>query len=348
MNWLRKFFHRLNQELAKKAWVRFTFYPVLFLLIAAALVVTYWSQLSNLESESATIRNFAIVLFAIIGLGLAIWRGAVADKQAETAQQSLLNERYQKGAEMLGSNLLSVRLGGIYALKFLAQEHPKRYHVLIMQLLCGFVRHPPEQTNQPSVTPQFAREDVRAAMQAIGERSQTDIALEREADYVPNLRGTNLQEQVLYGLNLTNIEFGFANLAGASLIKANLKGAYLWHADLSGAHLPGADFSRASLTRADLTGVQAFARADFSKADLSNANLTDANFAGAILTDAILTGTNLSGATFYRNGLLAKGLTQKQIAFAKLDPEDKLPILDGLKDVDTGEPIEWSKRPQIK
>ena len=51
---------------------------------------------------------------------LAVWRSIVAERQADTAQQSLLNERYQKGAEMLGNEVLSVRMGGIYALGRLA------------------------------------------------------------------------------------------------------------------------------------------------------------------------------------------------------------------------------------
>ena len=53
----------------------------------------------------------------LIALPLALWRGHVAEQQANAAQQSLRNERYQKGAEMLGSEVLSVRLGGIYGLQ---------------------------------------------------------------------------------------------------------------------------------------------------------------------------------------------------------------------------------------
>ena len=85
----------------------------------------------------------------MIGLPLAIWRSTVAERQSatsqlqsETAQRGLLNERYQKGAEMLGSAVLAVRLGGIYALDRLAREHPEAYHLQIMNLLCAFVRNP--------------------------------------------------------------------------------------------------------------------------------------------------------------------------------------------------------------
>ena len=46
---------------------------------------------------------------------------------------------------MLGSAVLSVRLGGIYGLARLAEDHPDQYHVPIFQLLCSFVRRPPEE-----------------------------------------------------------------------------------------------------------------------------------------------------------------------------------------------------------
>ena len=69
------------------------------------------------ETGSVTIRNLGLVIAGLVALYLAIWRGLVAQRQADAAQQSLRNERYQKGAEMLGSNVLSVRLGGIFALQ---------------------------------------------------------------------------------------------------------------------------------------------------------------------------------------------------------------------------------------
>ena len=43
---------------------------------------------------------------------------------------------------MLGSEVLSVRLGGIYALQRLAEEWPDQYHIQIMRLFCAFVRLP--------------------------------------------------------------------------------------------------------------------------------------------------------------------------------------------------------------
>ena len=81
-----------------------------------------WNWFSEGESNSGTIRNIGLVLAGLVALPLALWRSLVAQRQAEaaqrqafTAQEGLANDRYQKGAEMLGSDVLSVRIGGIYA-----------------------------------------------------------------------------------------------------------------------------------------------------------------------------------------------------------------------------------------
>ena len=79
------------------------------------------AQPDGRELASTTIRNLFIVAGVPPGIFLTWWRLSVADDQAATAQRSLQNDRYQKGAEMLGSAVLSVRLGGIYVLRNLAR-----------------------------------------------------------------------------------------------------------------------------------------------------------------------------------------------------------------------------------
>ncbi len=132
----------------------------LLLSVGVALIITFWSwphpEASTTESNSETIRNVGLLLAGVLAFVFALWRAWVAERQAATArdqakiaqeqaataERGLLNERYQKGAEMLGSDVLSVRLGGIYALQRLADEQPKQYHVQIMRLFCAFVRNP--------------------------------------------------------------------------------------------------------------------------------------------------------------------------------------------------------------
>ena len=213
--------------------------------------------LSSLESWSTIIRNFGLLIVAVIALPLAIWRSIVAARQAETAKRGLLNERYQKGAEMLDSGGLSGRIGGIYALAGLAREDPKDYHTKIMRLLCGFVRHPfgdavevalPTEGLSPDakhasgfesydeddydtggqlregveVRPQRVREDVQAVMTAIGERSNEQINAEEGEKYRLDLREADLRYVYLADANLERANLYRANLEGAVIIGSNL------------------------------------------------------------------------------------------------------------------------------
>ncbi len=225
---------------------------VIFVLIAAAVLsINYWCWLIAGESGSTTIRNLGLVLAAVIGLPIAIWRSVVAERQAATAQRSLMNERYQKGAEMLGSEVLSVRLGGVYALARLAREHPGDYHLQIMSLLCSFVRNPPVVGTHDT----GLREDVQEVMTEVGSRSEAQIEIERGTLTTLDLSGAdleglnllaatyrnfgagsktaNLERADLIGTNLTSAKLDYANLKGALLVRTNLTGAFLHYTNLT-------------------------------------------------------------------------------------------------------------------
>ena len=297
-------------------------------LAAAALT---WPWVLNHHEE---VRNLGLVVAGMIAIPLAVWRAFVAEHQArvaadqaETARRSLLNERDQKAAEMLGSKLLSVRLGGIYALQTLAAEHPPHYHLGVMRQFCSFVRGPrnstltdasspagtaprpippapdsgarPDIQDNPApggaaagdVAPEPVREDVRAVMDAIAARSDAGIVLERkEKGFRLDLSGANLREWRFSGANLSGANLSEADLSGANLSEANLSEADLSGANLSEANLSGANLSGANLSEADLSG------ANLSGAILSEADLPGAILSGAILSKANLSGANLSGA----------------------------------------------------
>ena len=141
----------------------------MFLLVGIWLTICFWGWLHpeapTTVSNSETLRNVGFLIGGALAFMFAAWRGWVAERQAdaaqrqaetalrqaETADRGLLNDRYQKAAEMLGSNVIAVRLGGIYALQGLAERHPEEYHVPVMQQLCSFVRHPTEVEGQPNV-----------------------------------------------------------------------------------------------------------------------------------------------------------------------------------------------------
>lgn len=211
------------------------------------------------ESNSTTIRNVGLVVGGIIAIGLAVWRSKVAERQADAAQQQadvaqqqadvaqrgLLNERYQRGAEMLGSETIAVRLGGIYALQRLAEEHPSEYHIQTMLLLCTFVRY--------WITENMyqRREDVQTAMDVIGHRTQSQIELEIQDGFTLDLRFAPLRGIELSGMNLSR-----ADLTGAHLWWANLAGANLTGADISGARISGANLFKVNLAGTDISGTE--------------------------------------------------------------------------------------------
>ncbi len=320
-----------------------------------SIVVVYWEWFSDGESGSTTLRNLGLMVAGVIALWFAYRRSGVADRQAETSHRGLLNERYQKGAEMLGSKVLSVRLGGIYALQRLAKDDPKQYHVQITHLLCTFVSHPTEDDDYMAALrviqqkPHQLREDVQAAITAIGTRNEEKNELEKKEKFSLTLVGAYLADAYLSGANLTGVKLLQSDLTIATLINTNLLNADLTTANLTGADLTGANLTGATLLIADLTTAvlnnanltrAILTNAILTKASLTGADLTNATLINANLTRAVLSGANLSGA--YLMG--ANDLTQRQLDQACADP-DNPPKLGGACDAETDLPLEWRGQP---
>ena len=260
------------------------------------------------DSGSAMIRNYGLIAGGVIAAALAVWRSRVAERQAATAERGLLNDRFQKGAEMLGSKVLPVRIGGIYGLKQLAGEYPEKYHVEVMRLFCSFVRG--------GTAGGMFVEDGKAVLDAIGARRKCHQRLERDAEYWLDLSSASLEHASLLDANLSSLELGAVE--GDARPKPRCT-------DLSGANCR---------------------EANFGSANLKNVDLSRAFFLGANLSDVDLSGANLSGARFSGSDdwKPATGLTQSQLDQARADP-DNPPYLGGVIDAETGMPLVWRGRP---
>ncbi len=351
--------YALGTSLIVLAWVSHNWSCVAdWLWIASGWVWSFGDWLrktpEKYESGSTTVRNLGLFAAAPFALWFAYWRAKVADRQAkaaqeqvttsqrqaDTAQRGLLNERYQKGAEMLGSAVLSVRLGGIYALARLAQEHPEEYHVQIMRLFCAFVRNPTPDDKQyievasdrttidkiiDSQEPDGLtdlRLDIEAVMEAIAHRRKDVIRFEKDADFHIDLREAKLQN--LFWQNIENVNLYRANLSLADLSGASFRAG----TNLSWVHAVRVILSDAGLSDVNLTA-----------ASLWYANFTDALLINADLTRAVLESANLSGADLRG----ARGLTQEQLDKACADP-DNPPELGDTLDAETGKPLIWRGR----
>ena len=276
-HWFTSLAKRILQPDSSALWI--------FVLLAATALATYfvyceWGWLREngikgdaLESHSTTIRNIAFPFGGLLGILLAIWRSLVAKRQAdaarehanaaiaqsqiaitqtEIAQEGLRNERYQKGADMLGSRSMATRIGGIHALDKLAQEYPDEYHILIMKLLCAFIRHCPD-VNPKGEAPR----EIQEALDVIAYRSEGQLNLEGAG------RILDFQGAYLKGITLGS---------GANLAKANMSGADLSNTRLYGIDLTGAIMIGTNLSGAELHDVR------LTKASLSDATLTSTRF----------------------------------------------------------------------
>ena len=294
-----------------------------WLWVSAVLIVSgigillswcFWGELrGDRDSLSTTVRNVALVIGGVIAVLLAVWRSRIGERQADaaqrqaeitqnqveiaqsqieiarsqvqTAQQSLLHERSQKAAEMLGSSVLAVRLGGIDALQGLAEQNPEQYHVPVMKQLCSFVRHPTEVEGQPTVDSseielgQFydastaqdyaaagtfeieeVREDIQAAIDSIASCHTRNRQIETLYNYWIDLHGADLR-----GVDLSNKDLSKApeydeaepfNYAMIGTMHTNLRGVKLHYANLIRTNLTQTDLSRASgLTQSILDDV---------------------------------------------------------------------------------------------
>ena len=286
----------------------------------------FWYR--DIWEHAERIRNLALVAAAVFGLPIAAWRSYTAYRHAETAQNTLLTERYQRAAEMLGGEL-AVRLAGIYTLVRMAQSN-LTHHVLIMSALSAVVRTSAARKNISGT--RRPPEDVTAIVEALGARNPEQMLMEEWEDHKLDLRATDLRglfvdKVMLPRAALENAVFSDAENQ-ATLLEADFEDASLVGAGLDAALLLGGSFASANLAFASLTNV-ILNRVDLRQSTLSNADFSNAEFTKVDIEGAILTETNLTNVT---------GLTQQQLNSARIDPLHP-PILTGATDPDTGKPL---------
>ena len=317
-------------------------------------------------SNSETVRNAGLLIAGGLAFIFAGWRAWVAERhanaarnqaehaqrQADTAQQSLLNERYQRGGEMLGSSVRSSRMAGIYSLERLAREHPEQYHVQIMNLLCTCASdsakidldpyHRESIENIPLTT---LREDIQAILTIVGNRGEPTFGIENAANFVPRFNGTDLSLAVLHKANLFKASLQAVKLTVADLRECDLRGSTIRDSSLSHARLDGSMLGISSITSTNISGAS-LVEADLSGATLMIVNLTEAKLQQANLSGAWITGVNFSGATLEETNLSGSWLgphtkiTQNQLDQARASPSNP-PNLQSVLDAETGEPLVW-------
>lgn len=161
------------------------------LAVSIGLAHHFWDVLANGESTGATLRNLSLALGVPIGIVLALWRSTIANRQASAAhkqvatgleqtrlaQESLLTDRFQRAAEMLGHKSPVVRIGGVQALTLLAGQHMDAYYHPVWQLLTTFAEVPRDEWESSSGSDVQVASDALRWLEEIrrGERQVTEM-----------------------------------------------------------------------------------------------------------------------------------------------------------------------------
>lgn len=233
----------------------------------------------------------------LLGL-LFTWRNLRATQaKLDIDREGQLTNRFTQATTQLGAQQsdgkanVEARLGGIYALSWIAKDSPANYWPVV-EILTAYVRHraawPPAEPAASVVAgaPRQPRADVQAVLRVLGRFTP------------PEAKGLRPDQK---------IDLRFTDLRGAEFWDA-----YMENTDFWGAHLEGAKFWGARLDNTKLVN-----------AHLEGANLRGAQFAGADLTGACLDQAELEGADLR----FAQGLTQAQVARALLGAGALLPPL---------------------
>lgn len=328
-------------DITKARWLGGFISVVCTLLIATIIFFVSYNFISALiglgefkdtEAQSNAIRNTGLVVAAIIGVPFVIWRTAVAQKQANTAIESLFNEKIN--AASVDLHAMRQRWDGkenniweddivrrnvaIDRLEGLANERPDVVHRISL-MLSVYVRelskdHPaktPPENASPGELKDWAqglsvdRPDMEHAVQVLGRLRE--IKGINPEDVVIDLRKANLQR-----FDLSNLNLEAANLEGACMQGAFLSSSNMLKVDIGWAKLHGAKFFDVMMRRVHFDYVQ------MQGADFNGANLQGAYFAATRMEEANLSWAKLQGTRFNWVKMQGADLTQAKFQGAYL------------------------------
>jgi hypothetical protein len=246
--------------------------------LVGGLLLNFWGQWINQRAQDENQKR------QIANQEISLEQLENARKQLDLTQQEQITERFTRAIEHLGDDKTEIRLGGMSALKQLAdqefgsQEQSSDRSWQIMEILTAYVR---ERAQYKSTRRgEEGDDDIQAALNLIGDLTER-YGTHRGDRYL------SLATADLMSLDLSNMHLQGTNLRNAHLEGATLQQAHLEGTDLGGTHLEGANLIEAHLEGANLHG-----------AHLQGANLLGAKLAGATLGNADLLGAYFRSAEF--------------------------------------------------
>lgn len=307
--------------------------------LVGGLLLNFWGQWINQKTQDENQKR------QIENQRISLGQLANAQEQLDLTRGGQITERFTKAFEHLGDEKTEIRLGGIAALKQIAdQDESSDRRWQIMEILTAYVRGRAQYKGDRRM--ERRDEDIQAALNVIGDLTKR-YGTHRDERYLSlataDLMNLNLEDMHLQGVNLTIAHLEGASLMGAHLEGSELSGAHLEGAFLYGAHLEGANLHGAHLEGAHLLGTK-LAGTTIGGANLLGANLQKAEFEAELPTDEGESPEWWSMLSSYKqqelaadsdNGFVKAALTHEMVKHINGDRSTNLPR-------SYSEPVWWS------
>jgi hypothetical protein len=314
-------------------------------LFVVLLVATLWFVLDPLPrllssnegltpKDALNAQNSARTAVVQAVGGMALLVGLVFTARSfRLTREGHITERFSQAIGHLGSDHLTARIGGLYALERIGRDSPHDRRA-VRENLIRFITVAVPTCDDQDAEDFHMPSDVEVAIRVLGRRRGIEFESKR----------LDLAEICLRGMpgdraDWRNADFAFSVLDRALFMDCNCNGAIFHDASLHGASFARSSLRDAFMHRVDARGAF-FTRADLRMADLREADLRHALLRGrprasswrkdqyvrlnrADVTDANFTGADIDYADFRG----AIGLTVGQLLSAeagehlRLDPE---------------------------
>ena len=220
----------------------------------------------------------------------------------EDALARRVTEQYGKAVDQLGSERAPVRLGGLYALERLGQDHADpRLRQMIADVTCAYLRMPADGSVEEAQVRRTAQQIIANHSRPGDDRQWPGLQLD--------LTGAQLDQADFDHCHFDQILFTRTTFTGIASFAGTL---FATRAGFIGAQFQGA---------ADLSGAKFAEEADFrgaecsDTADFSSARFAGARFDSAIFGEAKFDHAQFFGATSFTSTQFAGRATFRQTEF---------------------------------
>ena len=200
--------------------------------------------------------------------------------QLKSSEDLLISNQISKAFELLGSDKIMPRIGGIYSLEYVAKDS-ERYRVEIYSALITFVKNRaplvPDNTDVPG--------DVQAGLTVLA-RNLRDDSIQLNLDHL------NFKRVIINNALWQKSDLEGTDLEYAAISRSDFSGSHMEDSNLSYSNMERANFSHCYCARAKFI-TATMLRSDLSHGDFSGADFSYANLAGSILDDADFADANI-------------------------------------------------------